>query len=173
MQTTASSMWPRTASSNESATISRETREDFIPSVPMAIPSVTVIELNSRGVPPAARTPCFTFSARRRWLIEQGVTSVHVWQTATSGLSMSASVSPVAFHMERAPARDIPRLMTSLGSCMTRVSGGRKKVRSYATPWLLFKDKKTRAPFGGAGSGFLFSGTERAPPTRKQVGRFE
>ena len=34
-----------------------------MPSVPMAIPSVTLIVLNSIGVPPAARIPSFTFSA--------------------------------------------------------------------------------------------------------------
>ncbi len=34
-----------------------------MPSVPIAIPSVTEIVLNSIGVPPAARTPSFTFSA--------------------------------------------------------------------------------------------------------------
>src|SRR5262245_33713803 len=33
-----------------------------------------------------------------------------------SGFSRSVSVSPVAFHIARAAARDIPFLMTSLGS---------------------------------------------------------
>ena len=33
-----------------------------MPSVPMAMPSVTAIVLNSIGVPPAARMPSFTFS---------------------------------------------------------------------------------------------------------------
>jgi hypothetical protein len=36
---------------------SRLTSEDFIPAWPIAIPSVTVIVVNSRGVPPFAATP--------------------------------------------------------------------------------------------------------------------
>jgi hypothetical protein len=52
----------------ESATMSRETREAFIPSVPIVIPSETTTVLNSSGVPPASRIPAFTDSARsRRW----------------------------------------------------------------------------------------------------------
>ena len=36
---------------------SRLTSEDFMPAWPMAMPSVTVMVVNSRGVPPAALTP--------------------------------------------------------------------------------------------------------------------
>ncbi len=39
-----------------------------MPSVPMLTPSLTAIVLNSMGVPPAARTPSLTSSARWRWL---------------------------------------------------------------------------------------------------------
>ena len=63
MPTKPSRRWPRTTSSTESATTSRLISEAFMPSVPMAIPSVTLIVLNSIGVPPAARIPSFTFSA--------------------------------------------------------------------------------------------------------------
>ena len=35
---------------------SRETSEDFMPSWPMAMPSVTVMVVNSRGVPPASQS---------------------------------------------------------------------------------------------------------------------
>lgn len=66
--TSPSSRWPRTTSSIESATTSRLTSEDFIPSVPIDTPSLTEIVLNSIGVPPAARMPAFTCSASRRWL---------------------------------------------------------------------------------------------------------
>ena len=41
-------------SSTESAITSRLTSEDFMPSWPMAMPSVTVMVVNSRGVPPAS-----------------------------------------------------------------------------------------------------------------------
>jgi hypothetical protein len=46
---------------------SRLISEAFMPSVPIAMPSVTLIVLNSIGVPPAARMPSFTFSASFRW----------------------------------------------------------------------------------------------------------
>src|SRR5690242_14776666 len=44
-------------SSTESASTSRDGNELFIPWWPMAMPAVTVIVQNSRGVPPAAATP--------------------------------------------------------------------------------------------------------------------
>src|SRR3972149_1826083 len=108
MPTTASKRWPRATSSTASATFSRLIREAFIPSVPMAIPSVTVIVLNSMGVPPAARTPSFTFSASFRWLKLHGVTSIQQWATPTSGRARSSSVNPTAFSMARAGARSGP-----------------------------------------------------------------
>ena len=40
-----------------------------MPSVPIVTPSLIAIVLNSIGVPPAARMPALTSSARRRWLI--------------------------------------------------------------------------------------------------------
>ena len=55
--------------------ISRETSEDFIPWWPMAMPSVTVIVVNSRGVPPAALTPSFTACAWRASAMLQGAAS--------------------------------------------------------------------------------------------------
>ena len=47
---------------------SRETSDAFMPSVPMETPSETAMVLNSIGVPPAARMPSLTFTARSRWL---------------------------------------------------------------------------------------------------------
>ena len=64
--TMASNMWLRPTSSIESAMISRLTSGPFIPSVPIVMPSEMEMVLNSIGVPPAARIPAFTFSARRR-----------------------------------------------------------------------------------------------------------
>ena len=46
--------------STESAMHSREMSEAFMPWWPMAMPSVTVMVQNSRGVPLAAATPRFT-----------------------------------------------------------------------------------------------------------------
>ncbi len=40
--------------------ISRLISDDFMPAWPIAIPSVTVIVVNSRGVPCAAATPFLT-----------------------------------------------------------------------------------------------------------------
>ncbi len=96
MPTKPSRRWPRTTSSTESAITSRLTSEAFMPSVPIAIPSVTEIVLNSMGVPPAARMPSFTFSAIFRWFELHGVSSIQQWATPTSGRDRSSSVKPTA-----------------------------------------------------------------------------
>ena len=85
-------MCPRATSSIESAITSRLTSEVFMPSVPIVMPSLTATVLNSIGVPPAARTPSFTFSAsRRRWKLH-GIVSVQVFAIPTIGrLSASSS----------------------------------------------------------------------------------
>ena len=57
----------------ESAITSRETREYFIPSVPMEMPSLTVIVPKVWGMPPAARTAASARSARSLSLALQGV----------------------------------------------------------------------------------------------------
>jgi hypothetical protein len=49
-----------------SAIISRLTSEAFMPSVPIVMPSLMLMVLNSSGVPPAALMPSFTLAARRR-----------------------------------------------------------------------------------------------------------
>ena len=68
-----------------------------MPSVPMVMPSLMAIVLNSIGVPPALRTPSLTFSAsRRRWKL-QGIVSVQVLAMPTMGRAMSSSVKPIAF----------------------------------------------------------------------------
>src|SRR5713101_3104440 len=125
MPTKASSRWPRTTSSTESAMTSRLTSEAFMPSVPMAIPSVTVMLLNSMGVPPAARIPSLTFSASARWFALQGVISIQQWATPTSGRARSASLKPTALKYDRAAARSAPstsRRLWARGSVFTGVS---------------------------------------------------
>ena len=48
--------WPFTTVSIESAITSRETSEYFMPSVPIEIPSATVIVPNTCGITPASRS---------------------------------------------------------------------------------------------------------------------
>ena len=57
----------------------------------MAMPSVTVMVVNSRGVPPAALTPSFTGCAWRASAMLQGAASFQQVATPTNGRSMSAS----------------------------------------------------------------------------------
>src|SRR5262245_22677117 len=112
--TKASSRWPRTTSSTESAIQSRLISDAFMPSVPIAMPSVTEIVLNSIGVPPAARMPSFTLSAGLRGLELQGVSSIQQWATPTSGRERSSSVNPTARKYVRAAARSAPSRRTRL-----------------------------------------------------------
>src|SRR5262245_50962358 len=82
--------------------------EAFMPSVPIAMPSVTEIVLNSIGVPPLARMPSATFWASLRWLELHGVSSIQQCATPTSGRERSSSVNPTARKYERAAARSAP-----------------------------------------------------------------
>ncbi len=68
-------------SSTESAMSSRLTSELFIPWWPMAMPSVTVMVVNSRGVPPALATPFFTTCACRASVMLHGAASFQVVAT--------------------------------------------------------------------------------------------
>ena len=83
-----------------------------MPSVPIVIPSDIETVLNSKGVPPAARTPALTCSAKvRRWKL-QGPISVQVLAMPINGLLRSASVKPTAFIIARAGARLGPSVTT-------------------------------------------------------------
>jgi len=70
---TPSTHWALHTVSIESAITSRETREYFMPSVPMEMPSLTVIVPKVCGMPPAARTAASARSARSLSLALQGV----------------------------------------------------------------------------------------------------
>ncbi len=94
--TIASNMYPRPTNSIESAITSRLTSDAFIPSVPMDSPSLMATVLNSIGVPPAARTPSFTFSARCRRCELHGIASIQVFAIPTMGFAKSSSVNPTA-----------------------------------------------------------------------------
>ena len=82
-------------SSTLSAMTSREGSEDFIPSCPMAMPSVTVMVQNSRGVPFAAATPCFAACAWRSEML-QGADSFQQVATPTMGWWICSRDSPIA-----------------------------------------------------------------------------
>ncbi len=75
---------------------SRLTSEDFMPWWPMAMPSVTVMVQNSRGVPAAAFTPRFTDWAWRDSAMLQGAASFQQVATPTKGWAISSSVMPIA-----------------------------------------------------------------------------
>ena len=113
-QTMPSNRWPRATSSIESAITSRLISDAFMPSVPIETPSLTEIVLNSIGVPPAARIPCFTNSASRRWLKLQGIVSIHVVATPMIGRARSSSVNPIALSIARAAARSGPSVSAAL-----------------------------------------------------------
>ena len=83
-------------SSTESAITSRDGSDDFMPSWPMAMPSVTVMVQNSRGVPPAAATPFFTACAWRISAMLQGAASFQQVATPTKGWWICAVVRPIA-----------------------------------------------------------------------------
>src|SRR6195256_2122782 len=119
IKTRPSKRCPRATSSIESAMTSRLTSDAFMPSVPIETPSETAMVLNSMGVPPAARMPAFTFSARRRWLKLQGIVSIQLCPTPISGLLRSSRVNPIARSMARAPARSSP----SVSRALCRFSG--------------------------------------------------
>jgi hypothetical protein len=67
-----------------------------MPWCPIAIPSVTVIVVNSRGVPPASETPFFTDCACRDSAMLHGAASFQQVATPTKGWSISSWVSPIA-----------------------------------------------------------------------------
>ena len=83
-------------SSTESAITSRLTRDERMPSWPMAIPSVTVMVQNSRGVAPAFFTPSDTACAWRMRAVLQGAASFQQEATPTKGWAISREPRPMA-----------------------------------------------------------------------------
>ena len=111
---TPSIAWELQTASIESAMISRETREYFMPSVPMEIPSLTVMVPNSSGMTPASRSAASAFSASSPSPMLQGVTVLWPLARPTRGLSKSLSWKPIARSMERLGARRSPAVVTLL-----------------------------------------------------------
>ncbi len=83
-------------SSTESAIRSRLTSDERIPSWPMAMPSVTVMVQNSRGVAPAFLTPTLTACAWRISAVLQGAASFQHDATPTNGWLISRVPRPIA-----------------------------------------------------------------------------
>ena len=75
---------------------SRLTSDAFMPACPMAMPSVTVMVVNSLGVPPPAVTPRFAACACRDRVMLQGAASFQVETTPTKGWSISCRERPIA-----------------------------------------------------------------------------
>ncbi len=96
MVTAASYHWPPMMVSMESAIRSRDGREKLMPSVPMEMPSLTPMVLKRMPTNPAVVTPCFTFAARSRRCMLQGLPSNQTLAMPTWGFWRSASVMPVA-----------------------------------------------------------------------------
>ncbi len=90
--TSASKQCALATSSIESATTSRDTSDARIPAVPIVIPSEIAIVFSSIGVPPAARTPSFTFAASTLLLKLHGIVSIHECATPTIGFARSSAL---------------------------------------------------------------------------------
>ena len=91
MASTPSMNWLCTAVSIASAITSRETSEYFIPSVPMEMPSVTVMVPNICGIAPAARAAASAASASGWMPALHGFMVEWALAMPTMGLSKSAS----------------------------------------------------------------------------------
>ena len=92
MTTQPSIHWPCTQVSTQSAMTSRLTRLYFMPSVPMAMPSLIVGVPKVWALPPASRMPSTAASASLCKPLLQGVMVLWPLATPTMGLSKSASV---------------------------------------------------------------------------------
>ena len=114
MATSPSWFIPPDTTSMESAMTSRETREYFMPSVPIEIPSLTVMVPKSWGMPPAARTAASARRARSSRPALQGVMVLKALAMPTIGLPKSASWKPTARSMARLGARWTPWVMAAL-----------------------------------------------------------
>ena len=98
----------------ESAITSRDTSEYFIPSVPMEMPSLTVIVPNTWGIVPASARAAIARSASGPIPTLQGVRLLCALATPTIGLAKSASPKPTARSIERLGARWSPAVIVRL-----------------------------------------------------------
>jgi hypothetical protein len=107
-------LWAPQAVSIESAMTSRDTSEYFIPSVPIEMPSLTVMVPKICGIPPASRTAASALWASRSSPALQGVMVLCALAIPTMGLPKSPSPNPTARSMARFGARWTPSVMALL-----------------------------------------------------------
>ncbi len=112
--TTPSMLCAPHAVSMESAMTSRDTSEYFIPSVPIEIPSDTVMVPKIWGIAPRARAAASARRASTSSPALQGVMVLQPLAMPTIGFSKSASVKPTARSMARLGARWTPWVMALL-----------------------------------------------------------
>src|SRR6185437_14678905 len=108
---TPSIIWPLTDTSMASAITSRDTREYFMPSVPMPMPSVTVGKPNTCGIAPASVRAAMARSTSGWMPALQGFMVEWPLATPTIGLSKSWSLKPTARSMARFGERATPPVM--------------------------------------------------------------
>lgn len=114
MVTSPSMRSPKETSSTESAIISREISEAFIPSVPIEIASEIVIVPNSIGMPPASSIPESAASATSsKWTLH-GVMSAAGFGTPIIGAPKSSSSNPIARNIARCGAFSAPSVTSRL-----------------------------------------------------------
>src|SRR6266480_455048 len=105
---------PFTAVSNESAITSRDTREYFIPSVPMPTPSVTVGKPKTCGFAPACSSAAIARSTSGWMPALHGFIVECPLATPTIGLSKSPSRKPTARSIARLGERATPWVIRRL-----------------------------------------------------------
>src|ERR1700712_943252 len=135
----------------ESAINSRESRENFMPSWFMLMPSDTERVENSRGVPPASAIPALAAATWKSWVMLQGVCSPFMLTTPIIGVAIASSSSPVARMKARCGARSSPSVVMrerSLGMGVSRNRSG-----SWVTlPWRgRVGEHRASRVFGGVG----------------------
>ncbi len=91
--------------SMESAMTSRDTREYFIPCVPIEMPSEMVMVLKMSGLLPALATPSDAAMASLSMWMLQGVTWLHVDAMPICDFAKSHRSNPTAWSMARLCAR--------------------------------------------------------------------
>src|SRR5215471_681728 len=100
----------------ESAITSRDTRLYFMPSVPIEMPSLTVIVPKLCGMAPCTRRESIAESARSFSPMLHGVIVLYPLATATIGFSKSASVNPIARNIDLFGVRSRPAVIVLLRS---------------------------------------------------------
>ncbi len=101
---------------------SRLGSENRMPSVPMEMPSDTVMVLKMSGAPPACCTPLLAMRASSSMCMLHGVTSLHVLAMPTIGFLKSSSVKPTSAQhgpvgRTRRPLADIDAASAQIFSC--------------------------------------------------------